>query len=515
MSKHALTALFLLALPLTCRAQLSAGGTPPSFDLDLRGTPPTVALPAVDHAALLAEDAGADKDQPFRFGAPQDLRLDLLGLGVCDTLADGTRLWRLRLSSPGAHSLNLLYDEFDLPPGARLFLYGDDRSQVLGAFTDFNHNPDGQFATQPLAGDALTLEYAEPADAAFPGRVGISRVVHAYRNVFGLAAERDYGDSGACNNNVACPEGDPWRTEIRSVVMILTGGGFRICTGALVNNTAQDMRRYLLTANHCLGGETSWIFMFNYQSVGCSNQNGPTNHSVQGCVRRATLADSDFALLELNNAIPASYQPVWAGWSAVDEAATQGVCIHHPSGDIKKISFENQALISDRYLGNSGVTGSHWKVADWDDGTTEGGSSGSPIFDQNHRVVGQLHGGYASCSSQTSDWYGKFSMSWNRGSTAATRLRDWLDPGNTGLLTLDALDPEAVPLPASATLSYLPGTNRLQLDWTATLNTTSWRVEGAAAVGGPWTPLLEVTEPGVTLVADTAPAFLRVISIRQ
>ena len=354
----------------------------------------------------------------------------------------------------------------------------------------------------------------EPADAAFPSRVRVSRVVHAYRNLFGREAERDYGDSGSCNNNVNCAVGDPWRTEIRSVVMILTGGGFRLCSGALVNNTAQDMRRLLLTANHCLGGETSWIFMFNYQSPGCTNQNGPTNQTVQGCVRRASLGDSDFALLELNTPIPASYHPVWAGWSAAGEVPASGVCIHHPSGDIKKISFEDAPLVSDRYLGNSGVTGSHWKVVDWDDGTTEGGSSGSPIFDPDHRIVGQLHGGYASCSSQTSDWYGKFSMSWDRGSTPATRLRDWLDPGNTGQLTLDALDPEAVPEAASLSLRYLPGTHRLSLEWEATPNTTSWRVEGAPTAAGPWTELMEVGSPDLLFDAATAPAFFRVVSIR-
>lgn len=508
--------LFFLGLAAwSARAQISAGGEPPSFDLSLPGRPPTIQLPAVDHAVLLAEDAREGKDLPMRFGAPQDLALDLRQAGVCDTLADGGLLWRLRLASPGASSLNLLYDDFNLPPGARLFLYNDDHSQLLGAYTEFNNNPDGLFATQPSSGDAVTLEYEEPAGSAWPGRVRVSRVVHAYRDLFGVAAERDYGDSGGCNNNVNCAVGEPWATEIRSVVMILTSGGLRICTGALVNNTALDMRRYLLTANHCLGGETSWIFMFNYQSPACNNQNGPTNHTVQGCVRRATLTDSDFALLELNNAIPASYHPVWAGWSALDTTPTQGVCIHHPSGDIKKISFEDQALVSDRYLGNQGVAGSHWKVSDWDDGTTEGGSSGSPVFDQNHRVVGQLHGGYASCSSQTSDWFGKFAMSWNRGGTAATRLRDWLDPGNTGLLSLDALDPEATPLPAQLHLRYLPGSHGLSLEWQATANSTAWRVEGAAAATGPWTELTQVAEPGLLLDAASAPAFLRVVSIRE
>jgi len=446
MIRSTLLALALLALAATSSfAQVSAGGTPPSIAARLStGAVPTVTLPAVDHAALLAEDAQASKDEPMRFGAPQDLSLDLRQLGLEEVRPDGSHLWRLRVSSPGAHSLNLLYDDFNLPPGARLFLYNDDASVVVGAFTEFNNKPDGQFATQPVAGDAVTLEYEEPAGAAWAGRVRVSRVVHAYRNLFGVVQDqRDYGDSGSCNNNVNCTEGDPWDAEIRSVAMVLTSGGFRICSGALVNNIAQDLRQYFLTANHCLGGETSWIFMFNYQSPSCFNTNGPTTDTVQGCVRRATLADSDFALLELSEPIPDDYNVVYAGWNAQDVAATAGVCIHHPEGDIKKISFENDDLVSDRYLGNQGVVGSHWKVTDWDDGTTEPGSSGSPIFDPNHRIVGQLHGGYASCASQTSDWFGKLSMSWNRGSSSATRLREWLDPLNTQQLSVGPLDPQS------------------------------------------------------------------------
>jgi PKD repeat protein len=70
---------------------------------------------------------------------------------------------------------------------------------------------------------------------------------------------------------------------------------------------------------------------------------------------------------------------------------------------------------------------------------TEGGSSGSPIFNNSGRIVGDLTGGGSYCSTPTSpDLYGKFSYSWDQnGSTAAERLKDWLDPDNTGITTLD------------------------------------------------------------------------------
>ncbi len=501
--------LALLATAGPARAQVSAGGTPPSFRHPLIETVPTLVLPAPDVARYLAEDAGADKaSTPWRFGAPVPVDLGLENAGVWSTLPDGGRVWRLRLSSPGAYSLNLQYDHFQLPAGAEFFLYLDDQSQLIGAFTEYNSasSPDGSFATQPTPGDAVVLEYHEPAWVAFPGALHVSSVVHAYRSVFGrVEDERAYGDSGSCNNNVNCPEGAPWQTQKRAVAMILTSGGSALCSGALVNNTAQDLRQYFLTANHCGLTTGSYIFVFNYESPGCTNQN-VSYTSVTGCTLRATNADSDFTLVELTENIPAAYNAHFAGWSAVNTASTLSVGIHHPSGDIKKISFDNTAASSDTYLGDSGVANSHWKITQWDDGTTEGGSSGSPLFDQNHRITGQLHGGYASCTSLTSDWYGKFSMSWNRGASAATRLVDWLDPGNTGLTVLDGVDdaPLTVPVLALGGVTVSDGNDgALDPGETPTLIIT---LGNSGAAASSITGTLSETSPYIT-VSDASGAW--------
>ena len=240
---------------------------------------------------------------------------------------------------------------------------------------------------------------------------------------------------------MSCSEFSDWDAEIRSVAMILTSGGSRICTGALVNNVRQDLTPYFLTANHCLGGESNWIFMFNYESPVCNNQNGPTNMTLSGATLLDNGSTSDFALLEISEYPPESYEVHYAGWSAINVAPQEPVAIHHPSGDIKKISFDDDAGISDAW---SGTAGSHWRIADWEDGTTEPGSSGSPLFDNNHRIVGQLHGGEASCSYNVNDYYGKFSTSWGLG------LSDFLDPDNTGQTTLDGIDQIELPEPMLA-----------------------------------------------------------------
>lgn len=438
------TMLLLLTGLSTGWAQLSRGGSPLTLTKAIPGDMPTRVMPSIDVEALLVEDSVEEaQGLPFRFGRPFDVHWDINDVGAWTELDDGGRVWRLRIICPGAYSINLLYDTYYAPEGAELFVFSEGGEMVRGAFTHRNNKEHGQFATAPVMGDTTIIEYYEPAAARGRSELVISRVVHGYKDIFEWS-DKDgdgFGGSGFCNNNVNCPEGDPWQVEKRAVAMVLTSSGTRWCTGSLVNNVRQDETPLFLTANHCLGGESSWVFMFNYESPSCANIDGPTNFTLQGSTKLANWSTSDFALLLLNEPPPDSYYVYYAGWSAVNSPSTQSTAIHHPSGDIKKISFDYNPVTSTNYLSTTGNT--HWRVGNWEDGTTEGGSSGSPLFDQNHRVVGQLHGGYASCYSITADWYGKFSLSWDGGGSPATRLRDWLDPDNGGTLMIDGYDPFA------------------------------------------------------------------------
>ena len=88
-------------------------------------------------------------------------------------------------------------------------------------------------------------------------------------------------------------------------------------------------------------------------------------------------------------------------------------------------------------LQNASVSGSSnmWKIEEWErNTTTEGGSSGSGLWDENHYLIGQLYGGQANCSNSINDYYGKFSKSW-------AGLSSWLDPQNTGATVLSGYDP--------------------------------------------------------------------------
>lgn len=459
-------------------SQVNQGGSPLSFQNArlLKSALVFETMPAVDVEKLLSEDAinDLDKEIPWRFGENMAVNFNPDNSGSWDVFPKGDKVWRLGIKSPGAYTINLTFDNYRLPPGATLFVYNESKTQVIGAFTELNNQEDRVFATTLIEGDAIVLEYYEPPFPKFHGELNLNRVTHGYRNAFDYA--KSFGTSGACENNVACPLSAGWENQIKSVCMLVTGGsGF--CSAALVNNTSNDGTPYVLTANHCYSSPSSWVFWYNWQSPTCTNPpSSPPYNSISGATLKARYADSDFCLVQMNTPPPSSYNVYYAGWNKEDVAATSGACSHHPDGDIKKFSNSIVPFTSDTWSGTP--ANSHWKVI-WNSGVTEGGSSGSPIFDQNHLLVGQLHGGPSYCgASQLWDFYGKFSMSWNQGTTPATRLKDWLDPTNIAGNTLEGYDPNAVA--AAPVANFLanntsPGVNT-QVDFTdlSSNNPTSW-----------------------------------------
>ncbi len=432
----------LLSLPGAAHAQISHGGTPPSQDPRWAGLlpdpVPVVVMPPVDVAALQDEDRASEgrKGAPWRFGKPIHVHMGLDDAGRWDTLPDGERVWRLAIRSTGAVSLNLAFDRYRLPPGAALYLRSADGAVVLGAFTEANNKRDRRFATSLIPGDEVVLEYLEPASPAFPGELQLINVTHGYRGPEDLA--KGLNDSGACNINVHCsPMTDGWEDPVRSAVLLLSGNS-SFCSAGMLNNTDGDGTPYMLTANHCYSNPSYWVMWFNWESPDCNNPNqSPSYDSVSGASLLAWESDSDFALLELSEVPPADFGVFLAGWDRSGDTPAAATCVHHPSGDIKKITFEGNQISPD---------GDLWEVGPWDDGTTEGGSSGAPLFDQNQRVVGQLYGGQAACQGPNpnsgTDIYGRFDVSWD-GPQPDDRLRDWLDPGGLDPDAIDGLDPNA------------------------------------------------------------------------
>jgi PKD repeat protein len=386
--------------------------------------------------------------------------------------------WKVRIKSEGAEGLALLFSRFRIPGTASVFVYSPDGSHKSRAYTG-NENPGGaHFSTEVIIGDEIILEYWAPAGETQNPELQIEGVSYVFREgqTFAPKNAADNGSSANCHVNVNCPEGSNWSDQRRGVakIYVIDGNMGGLCTGSLINNTAQDCRNFFLTAQHCGAGASAsnfnqWQFYFNFESSNCSNlsnaQANNVDNQVQiGCTRRAASADnsningSDFLLVEFNTAIPTSFNVFYNGWDRNNTAASSGSSVHHPNGDIKKISTFSSTLQNSNWTGTP--AGSHWRVV-WASttsghGVTEPGSSGSPIFNQNRRIVGDLSGGSSYCNSvqpggQTQpDYYGKFSYSWqSNGSTNNRRLSPWLDPGNTGSTTLNGRnDCSSTPPPA-------------------------------------------------------------------
>jgi hypothetical protein len=399
-----------------------------------------------DITALQAEDASTD-DQgiaPWRFGYNNYTNLNTTNAGSWFDLPNGARLWLLRVKCEQALTVNLTFENTNIPEGNQLFVYNPSKDFILGAFTQ-EHIYDGQLGTELIPGQEAVVEYyVAPQNMA--GHIQVGTVTHGYRTANEFI-QKAFGSSGSCNMNANCPDGLPWTQQRNSAVMLVSGSsGF--CSGALINNTQNDGKPYVLTANHCYSNPATWVFRFNWQATDCANPaTSPTFQSLSGAVLRARRTPSDFCLVEItgglvNGTVPLDYNPYFSGWDNSGTIPTTTVCIHHPSGDIKKISFDDAAPSISQAMGSSEAN-STWTV-EWDrNTTTEGGSSGSPLFDQNHRIIGQLWGGGASCQNLSApDYYGRVANSWMpAGSNSTNQLKYWLDPTNSGASFIDGFDP--------------------------------------------------------------------------
>lgn len=469
--KRFLILIFYVSIYYTAYNQTSTNEKPISFGNTLgkalEQNIPNKVMPSLDMVRINREDKEDDSNGvPPRFGYPHSVNYNLNNSGQWVNLPDGSRLWRLSISCPNALSINLLYDKFWLPDGAKFFVYSYDKKRTLGAFTSANNKGTKDkvqgFATGLVYGDKIVLEYYEPKNVRNQGIISIAYVVQGYRYINIYNGQKSLGASGNCNININCPEGKSWQKEKNAIALILVNG-IRYCTGSLINTTANDSRPIFLTADHCLGGWATankkydaisdpnldhWSFYWNYEAPSCINPTEePTIYSTVGATILANNGYSDFALLSLkedprsNNSIKLYY----LGWDRSGDSGNGGVGIHHPNGDIKKISQYTLTPQSTVYAENStNSNGTHWRLI-WSKGVTEGGSSGSPLINSNRKVIGQLHGGYSDCISNgiygpdKPDWYGKFSVSWtgNGATDNRRKLQPWLDPRNTGVIVLD------------------------------------------------------------------------------
>jgi lysyl endopeptidase len=443
--------LFLFIAKL--QAQTANLGKPYSFNSKVLLPKEKFVLPNINNLEKLnfyQEQAKLSGEKLLQYGEPFSCAIDLFEQAKKTKLQNGINLYQFVIESANAQSLNLIFDEFRLEEGTIMYIFAADKSKFIGAYSSLNNNQANALGTELLYADKIVVEIQEPSANEQKSRLKIGKIIHGFLNLDEYL-EKDLNSSGSCNIDVNCPQGLGWEIPRNSVAMMVNGnGGF--CTGAMVNNTSGQLIPYFLTANHCGSNPSNWVFRFRWESpvdsADCGTTspsgNAPETMNINGAITRAKNAASDFHLVELNSLPLNEWEVVYNGWDRSETNASSGAGIHHPSGDIKKISLSVSPFESASYTG--GPILNHWK-AYWSEGVTQGGSSGSPLFNQQRRIVGQLHGGASGCNSDDqSDLYGKFSESWIGGETDDTRLSNWLDPQNTGLTFIDgnvvnAVDP--------------------------------------------------------------------------
>jgi len=411
-----------------------------------------------DHDALLAEDVLIEREtgrENYGRIAFEDVSPD--NSGTWTHFDDGSKMWRLKFTSSDALAVSVFFDQYYIPEGAKLWVWSADRSFSDGPYDHTDNNDHGYMGTSEVFGDTAVLEYYQPADVVGELQLSTHGFGHYYTHIFDYRDEKR-GGSQPCEVDVKCPEGDGYMGQINSTTrMRITDGQFLfLCSGVMMNNTELDCRQIMLTAYHCTEGVSNADLLlmqvrFNYERTGCGSGASISSHNRTGVLSLGHSNDgggqsgSDYAVYEVEDDILEGWEIFYAGWDASGTGSVWGIGTHHPSGDTKKISSYDSPIVSDSW---GFASGSHWRVSwiatETDHGVTEGGSSGSPLWNTWGQVVGTLTGGSSCCegsenpqqgcvSNTSPDWYGKMSYHWDNNNNATTDLKEVLDPSNSGV----------------------------------------------------------------------------------
>ncbi|GMV90262.1 MAG: hypothetical protein AMXMBFR82_00400 [Candidatus Hydrogenedentota bacterium] len=397
----------------------------PKFALSISGA---AVLPDVDVDAAIAEDMARAAEQgkgAMRIGVVQEIdepvnvHGESVSHGFWQSVPGGGHLWSIALFSPEALGMRVHFADIDLPAGAELVVYdANEPAEVYGPYPESSASAD-DFWSATCFTDTVVVECYVPAGVDRESvHISLDRVVHNYipfSEYAGLKA------AGSCNKDVSCyPAWADTAKGVGGVGTVSIGGSF-FCSGALIADTdATSEVPYLLTANHCVSSSSlasTLEFYWLYQTSTC-NGVPPSPSTVPRTTGGAQLlatstasAGTDFTLLRLNNSPPAGL--TYLGWNSSPTAlGTTTTCIHHPSIDFKRITFGIVTDVAESLRDTRPAE--RYYQSSWTLGTTEPGSSGSPLMiESTQQIIGQLWGGPGSCSATTNlDYYGRFDVSY-------------------------------------------------------------------------------------------------------
>jgi hypothetical protein len=411
----------------------------------------------------------------MRFAKKFEVDLTPENSGELFVNADGSSVWKLAIKSDSAFSINLLFSQFQLAELDTVFIYNKEKTNIV-CLTENNNLKSNILPIAPIDGDEITVEYRQSNIISNERNLRISDINHAYIDFRGLPNPGSSTEDN-CSLHASC---DPVSATIKQSTCLLIINGNILCSGSLVNNTAQDGKPYVLTAAHCFGENVndatkisrapSIVAFFNYEAPNCTPAvRGSMEFSIGGSTMRALATDIDMALVELSSIPPADFRPYYAGWNRSITPIPTGPYrgIHHPNGTVKRVAISNNSI---KTISKSGfLANCFWDLSSWTTGTTANGSSGSGLFDASGKLIGSLTGGNSYCGNGKSDQYSQIGKSWNYYSDASKQLKAWLDPLNSGATAIDGFDLyHAAPAARLSNIEYNETVNKSYL---ATPNT--------------------------------------------
>ena len=454
--RNRILSFIIVFLSLSCwvNAQRSFGGFPlvenPSASLRSASNEEWVEMPAFD-LSMVRKDSSQLKIGGLQFAHAFKTNITPQNNGTISYTKDGQRVWRVKIRSKEALSINLIFNKFYLNGDSKLFIYDPNLSTILGAYTHANNRADSILATTPIDGDEVIVEYIE--ETGSDGVVSIGQVNHGFRNFRSLPA---FGVSASCNTDVSCSDVPEYSRRCVALMMI---NGTNLCSGSLINNSLNDGTPYFLTAAHCFTNASdtlssgylasTCVYYFNYETPHClPNVQGTLEMSLSGSSIQAMNSSNDMVLVKLDEMPPLEYNPYFAGWNISSTIDEKVHVVHHPAGDVKKYNrslatpIPHTFVITETKLNAN----AHWLVNNWEQGVTEGGSSGSPLFDSKSRIIGALTGGYepSGCNEKNRDAFYRLNNTW-KGRNETRSLYNWLDPAFSNKIAINGLEPYQIP----------------------------------------------------------------------
>jgi lysyl endopeptidase len=384
--------------------------------------------------------------QPPRVAVPLQTRINTSEHGVW-TESHGQKLWLLEIKARNAQMLAPVFNPLNLEKSATIWMFTKNKTLLMGPIMADNIPQKlEKVATDFLPDDAITIAYFTENEA---NELSISRMNYAFSGGTGFNASLD------CSVDITSPAADCFKFEQNAVAILLMDDDHSSakCTGTIINNTAQDFRPLLLSANHCFSvlNPSSMRVRFRWQSglivrrlVGWWPFRREVFSGHLTFIGATMLANSDlradFALLQLSNNIFPAHQITYLGWDRNSTPQNSAV-LSHPRGDLMKFARDAQPAVAVTHLGRQSWQTTLFQSGDV--GLVDGGSSGAAFLNENHVICGQVRGANAfpECGMTTPfrPDYGRLGTSFTGDNQLGTRLSDFLTPNGATATSTNAL----------------------------------------------------------------------------